>query len=225
MGMLDFVYDSFAFRTFLQNNSHEKGEVEFLDSIAREGMIAIDAGANVGIASVTIARKIGGSGKLYAFEPLPEYSDYLKANVSSNGLGNVNIYEMALTDKVGTVDFYRKELSSGITFREGLEKLEVPTTSIDRFVIEEKIGRLDLISMDCEGSELLVLEGAKETLNQNSPRIFCEVHHDFLKQLGQSVDDIVKYLRNLGFDVRSVSLDDLSMGDDFEECDYIYAAK
>jgi FkbM family methyltransferase len=225
MEMHKFIYGSHAFKTFMQNHSHEKGEVEFLNSIAREGMTAIDVGANIGISSVTIARKIMENGKLYAFEPLTEYFCRLKENISLNGLENVNVYQMALTDLVGTVDYYQKELSSGIIFREGLEKLEVPTTNLDRFASEEKTGRIDLISMDCEGSELLVLEGGEETLKHDRPKIFCEIHHDFLKQLGQSVGDIVKYLRKLNFEVLSVSLDDLSMGSDFEECDYIYACK
>ena len=225
MEIQNFAYDSPAFRTFLQNHSHENGEVEFLNSIAQEGMIGIDVGANIGISSITIARKVGENGKLYAFEPLAEYLVHLRENIWSNGLENTEVYELALTNKVGTVDFYQKGLSSGITFEEGARKLEVPTTTMDRFVIEEKIERIDLVSMDCEGSELLVLQGAKETLQQNSPKIFCEMHHGFLKELGQSVGDIVEYLRNLEFEVQSVSLDDLSMGSDFEAGDYIYAYK
>jgi len=77
--------------------------------------------------------------------------------------------------------------------------------------------------MDCEGSELLVLRGAKETLLKNKVKIFCEVHHDFLKQLGQSIGDLVKYLQSLEFEVQSVSLNDLKVGSNFEKCDYIYA--
>ncbi len=66
--------------------------------------------------------------------------------------------------------------------------------------------------MDCEGSELLVLGGAEETLLKNKVKIFCEIHHDFLKQLGHSIDDIVQYLQGLEFQVQSVSLNDLKVG-------------
>jgi hypothetical protein len=124
---------------------------------------------------------------------------------------------------VGRAPFYQKELSSGIVFEEGAKKFEVSTTSIDRFLSEEKIERIDLINMDCEGSELLVLKGAKETLRKNKVKIFCEIHHDFLKQLGQSVEELVQYLQGLEFQVQSVSLDDLKMGNNFEKCEYIYA--
>ena len=222
MAMDLFVYDSPAFQNFLKDNPHERGEVKFLESIVKEGMNVIDIGANIGITTVAVAKRIGG-GKLYSFEPVPEYFDTLRKNLSSNRLENVRVYELAVTDQVGRLNFYQKGLSSGIIFEEGAKKFEASTTTVDRFLNEEKIERIDLINMDCEGSELLVLRGAKETLWENKVNIFCEVHHDFLKQLGQSVGDLVKYLQSLEFEVQSVSLDDLKVGNNFEKCDYIYA--
>ena len=154
---------------------------------------------------------------------MPEYSNILKENISSNGLENVKVYELAVTDQVGRAPFYQKDFSSGIVFEQGAKKFDVPTTTIDRFLTVEKIGRVDLINMDCEGSELLVLRGAEETLLKNKVKIFCEIHHDFLKHLGQSVEDTVQYLQELKFHVQSVSLDDLNTGNNFENCEYIYA--
>jgi FkbM family methyltransferase len=218
-----FLYGSSAFKSFLKNNPHEAGEVKFLKSITKKGMHAIDVGANIGITSVVIAKRIRGEGRLCSFEPVPDYFDILKDNVSSNRLANVKVYELAVTDRVGRAPFYQKEFSSGIVYEEGARKLEVSTISIDRFLYDEKIDRTDLINMDCEGSELLVLKGAEESLRKNKVKIFCEIHHDFLKQLGQSVEDVVKYLQGLGFQVQSVSLNDLKTGSNFEDCEYIYA--
>ena len=77
--------------------------------------------------------------------------------------------------------------------------------------------------MDCEGSELLVLRGAEKTLKENKVKIFCEIHHGFIEQLGQSIQDIVKYLQDLDFQVYSVSLNGLSLGKEFDKSEYIYA--
>ena len=218
-----FLYNSPVFKNFLKDNPHEGGEVKFLESIVEEGMNVIDIGANIGITTVAIAKRIGRGGKLYSFEPVPEYFNILKENVSSNGLENVKVYELAVTDGVGRAYFYQKGLSSGIVFEEGAEKFEVYTTTIDRFLSQEKMERIDLINMDCEGSELLVLNRAKETLCKNRVKIFCEIHHDFLKQLGQSVEALVEYLQGLEFQVQSVSLNDLKVGNNFENCEYVYA--
>jgi FkbM family methyltransferase len=218
-----FLYDSAAFKDFLQHNSHEAGEVRFLESIIQPGMKVIDVGANIGITSVTIARKIGKDGKLYSFEPAPHYFRILQQNLSSNRIQNVEAFPLALSDSTGETEFYLKELSSGIIFEKEAKKTRVSIVTIDSFLQQREVERIDFINMDCEGSELLVLRGAKETLRKNKVRIFCEIHHDFLRQLGQSIGDVVKYLQNLAFEVQSVSLNDLKVGNNFEECDYIYA--
>jgi len=223
LGIEFFLYNSPAFKNFLKDNPHERGEVKFLNSIVQEGMNVIDIGANIGITTVAVAKKIGRRGKLYSFEPVPEYFNILRKNTSSNGLENVKVYELAVTDQVGRAYFYQKGLSTGVVFEEGVEKFKVSTTTIDRFLTEEEIERIDLINMDCEGSELLVLKGAKETLRKNKVKIFCEIHHDFLKQLGQSVEGLVEYLQSLEFQVESVSLNDLKVGNNFEKCEYVYA--
>jgi len=223
MGIEFFLYNSPAFKNFLKDNPHERGEVKFLESIVKEGMNVIDIGANIGITTMTIAKRIGRKGKLYSFEPIPEYFNILKKNISSNGLENAKVYELAVTNQVGRVNFYQKGLSSGIVFEEGAERFEVSTTTIDSFLSNEKTERIDLINMDCEGSELLVLKEAKKTLQKNKVKIFCEIHHDFLKQLGHSIEDLVEYLQSLEFQVQSVSLNDLKLGNDFEKCEYVYA--
>jgi len=216
------LYDSPTFNDFLQHHPHEAGEVRFLESIVQEGMNVIDIGANRGITTVAIAKRLKG-GKLYSFEPVPEYFDTLRKNISSHRLDNVTAYKQAVTDQVGSVNFYHQGLSSGIISEGGAKKIEVSTTTVDRFLHEEKIKRIDLINMDCEGSELLVLRGAEEALRRNNIKIFCEIHHDFLKQLGQSIGDLVTYLHRLEFEVYSVSLNDLEVGNNFDTCDYVYA--
>ena len=218
-----FVYGSPAFKTFLREHPHEAAEVRFLESVVEQGMNAIDVGANIGISTVVIAKKIEERGKLFSFEPVPEYFNVLEQNISSNGLENVKAFQIAVSSQVGKADLYENGLSSSIVSKEGAKKFVVSITTIDRFLSEEKVERIDLINMDCEGSELLVLYGAEETLQRNEVKIFCEIHHDFLRHLGQSVQDIVKYLQKLGFEVHSVSLDDLSMGSDFNKPEYIYA--
>ena len=214
-----FIYNSTAFKTHLEGSSHESGEVEFLKLMAEEGMRAIDIGINIGITTVTMAKEVGEGGKVYTFDPVPGHIDTLRKNLAANGLENVSIFQMAVSDKVGTVDFY----GGSIILKENVEKSSVKTTNLDTFLTEEKIERIDLINMDCEGSELLVLKGAGKTLKENKVKIFCEIHHGFLEQLGQSVQDIVEYLQNLDFQVYSVSLDDLSLGKEFDKSQYIYA--
>ena len=219
-----FLYNSPDFRDFLKNNPHERGEVKFLESIVKEGMNVIDVGGHIGVTTVVIAKQVGKRGLVYSFEPVPEYLDILKKNLYANDLENVEAFQLAVTDRSETIDFYQQGGFSGIIPKEGAKKFKANTTTIDSFLNEQKVERIDLINMDCQGSELLVLEGAKESLRKNKVIIFCEIHHDSLKRLGQSVQHIVQYLQKLGYEVHSVSLDDLSMKSDFGNAEYIYAS-
>jgi len=223
MGLKFFIYDSTEFNRFLRDNPHENGEVKFLESILEEGMNAIDIGGYIGITTVVIAKKIGENGKLYSFEPVPEYLNILNKNISYNGLKNVKTYPLAVGNHIGMTSFYKNNASSSIVPQNGISEFQVNTTTIDAVLKEFNVERIDLINMDCEGSELFVLKGAERILHRNRIKIFCEIHHPSLRNLGISVQDIIRYLHELKLKVHSVSSDDLSIGDNLDDCNYIYA--
>lgn len=218
-----FRYNSSEFKSYLKEHTHEAAEVRFLQSIAEDGMNAIDVGGHIGITAITIARKIGKNGIVYSFEPVPEYFEILQKNIARNKIKNIKVFNKAVTDKVGISDFYQDGGGSSIVPKEGIEKFCVATTAIDVFLNEENIDKIGLINMDSEGAELLVLKGAEKTLKKNKVKIFCEIHNDFISHLNQTAKDIVDYLMGLGYKVKSVSLDDLSMKEDFDKPEYIYA--
>jgi len=72
------------------------------------------------------------------------------------------------------------------------DSLQVTTISIDDFVSERKLPRVDFIKMDIEGAELSALKGAEKTICANKPRLAIAVYHrqdDFI--------DISTYLNDL----------------------------
>jgi len=101
----------------------------------------------------------------------------------------------------------------------------VEATTVTEFLIVQKIDRIDLLNLDCEGSELLVLEGAKAVLEKQVPQIFCEIHHGYLDELGQSVDDVVGFLRQFGYDVRMLQVEDPGAEAIADTCSHVYAAR
>lgn len=141
-------------------------------------MKVMEIGANKGVTTVAIARKVGPNGRVYAFEPVPEYYASLKKNLSLNGVENVKTYRLAVGNRSGQVKFYKHGGGSGIIPQGQAEKFLVKTITVDAFLDldSEGVKKIDLINMDCEGSELLVLRGAQKTLRANHPRVFCEIH-------------------------------------------------
>lgn len=223
--MRTFAYDSPEFQSQLRHNAHAGGEVSFLRSIAEPGMIALDVGANRGVTTVALAKAVGEDGQVWAFEPVPEHFAALKANLSWNGAANVEAHQLLLADQPGEVQFYKHGEGSGITPAEGAERLTVLATTIDEFLAEHHVGRVDLINSDCEGSELFMLRGGENALMAHSPKVFCEVHHGYLAQMNQSVADVVGYLQQLGFEVSPVSVEHLAREVGFDECSHIYATR
>lgn len=220
-----FVYDSPDFQKELAEDVHLAGEIRFLTSIAQRGMRVIDAGAHRGVTVVATARHIDDTGHVYAFEPVHEFYNVVKDNISHNGVNNVSLYEKALSNGVNTILFYKHGGGSGITKADDAELIRVNTTTVDDFAAEQKIDRIDLLSMDCEGSELYVFQGAEIVLAEHGPQIFCEIHHFYLLQLGQSAEQVAEYLQRFGYEVEPLQVESPDKKPGITECSHIYARK
>src|SRR5205085_4554641 len=88
-------------------------------------------------------------------------------------------------------------------FREGaasdkLSPMDVPSISLDSYV-DQTGARPSLIKLDVEGFECEVLEGARKSLQQNKPRVWLELHPDFLKAQGRNWEDPINFLKSLGY--------------------------
>ena len=220
-----FVYHSPSFQAQLEQDAHHHGEVTILEAMAQPGMVVLDLGANKGVTAVALAKRVGPEGQVHAFEPVPEYYAALMGNLVLNEVDNVRIHQLAVTDKESELSYYKHGEGSGIVRTDDAEEITVGTTSLDNFMAEQALERVELINMDCEGAELLVLQGAKKTLQHNAPHILCEIHHDYLSRQGQSVHDIVGYLRVSGFQMAPISVETLQGDVELERCTHICAVK
>jgi len=223
--MEPFIYESQKFETELKEDLHLAGEVEFLRSVAKPGMSAVDVGAHRGVTTVTLARSVGPAGYVYAFEPVPEYCQAATDNLRRNGIANAKVFGLALGEQPGRIRFHQRGGSSGIVPGEDERVLTVSATTIADFLAQRRVEKIDVLNMDCEGSELRVLRGAGAILREQAPQIFCEMHPDFLRSLGQSPVELVAFLEDLGYRVQPVSVEALETRPDLEECSHIYARR
>jgi len=220
--MNEFVFNE-AFRRELQKSAHHNGEVAFLESALRPGMVVIEGGANRGVTAVAIAKAVGEKGHVHAFEPIPEYFAALETNISQNGIANVSIYKLALSDRTGSLTFYKHGEGSGVTSAQDAEKIRVRAITIPDVLSIYQIPRVDFVNLDCEGSELFIFRNAAAVLKQQASPIFCEVHRQYMEALGHSVQDAVSFLSERGYSVKPIQVEDLSSPSDFEHCSHIYA--
>ena len=65
---------------------------------------------------------------------------------------------------------------------------EVPVTTIDLFVADEGLQRLDFIKMDVEGLEMRILKGGAQTIARHRPVMLVELVDQQLSQAGDSLE-------------------------------------
>ncbi len=155
--------------------------------LASRSHVTIDVGANIGIFTL-LAAHANPEGFVYSFEPFPPVYNRLRRNVELNQLSNVWCAAMAVGDAVGSEDFYYDTSTeipdtSSISLESirittpggNFSKTTVPTITLDSFVQEKGIGRVDLVKLDTEGTEPQVLGGMKTILERDRPVVICEV--------------------------------------------------
>lgn len=138
----------------------------------------IDCGANIGM-SVLYFKFIYPNCSIVAFEPNPRAFHLLKKNIEQNNLKNIVVYNLALSDAKGEIDFYTGNdeqilVASTIKERGGDYKIKIETDILSSFLTDA----VDLVKMDIEGSEKQVLNDLvlSEKL-YTSKKYIIEYHH------------------------------------------------
>ncbi|MDY6845138.1 MAG: FkbM family methyltransferase [Thermodesulfobacteriota bacterium] len=178
-------------------NSEEKFDVDFLLKQRLLGKIAVDIGANKGIYTYYMSKKVGMHGKVIAFEPQPELGLFLSDLKQTFNLANVTIVNKALSDSSGTKILFReKPCSGGASFskHDGCETIPVETITLDKYVHENGITDIRFIKCDVEGYEREVFLGGYETLKAHMPILLFECLHSHAQQ-----GDVFSYLTQLNY--------------------------
>jgi len=149
----------------------------------RNGMTAVDVGANCGYYSLMFAEFVGADGHLLSIEPNPRSVELLRKSIDLNGFSDrVTIHENALGSTDGQrLPFYipRSEPKNALIVPRGQshpqdgDLIEVDSYSLDRFCDGRDV---NFIKIDAEGSEELILDGMAATISRCRPMIVMEIN-------------------------------------------------
>ena len=154
--------------------SFEKAEFDWLLPKVRENDVIWDIGANIGIYCITLSKAKSGV-VVEAFEPWPETIEKLKVNLRNNRVSNVNIHEIALSNKVGQIGFVSLPDAPGCNHMATNSGICVETTTGES-VVENGTAKPDIIKIDVEGFEPEVLDGMRNLLKDSLPTLLFEVN-------------------------------------------------
>lgn len=200
----------------------------FLEHIDPERDV-IDVGANIGFYSVAAAKKLT-TGRVLAIEPTVGACERLNHNIKLNGVENkVVVFQGVALDKSRetSVNFVRgmEEYSSvgslihHATSGQEVESIAVSGASIDDLVRDNRLTPA-LVKIDTEGAEHLVLQGARQTIENFRPIVIAEFIPRFIREAGGDPETILEMFRDLGYEIRN-PLDPLSRVDAMEFGDII----
>jgi FkbM family methyltransferase len=190
-------------KRFRQEGAYEK---EIHDILVNELSkcpypVFADVGANIGLISLFVQSKIPAV-KIYAFEPGPHQFGLFAKTIASNKLSeSINLNNIALSNKSGDFPFavHRDSDVSGDGFldtrRAGPSILQtVFTTTMDEWWQKNGCPLVNVIKLDTEGSELWVLQGAKNVLARCQPTIILEISIKNLAVYEHDETDILRFL-------------------------------
>lgn len=183
------------------------GEVTFLHNYLKrkDSPVVLDVGANAGNYSREVVA-INPSALVFAFEPHPRTFERLVANVGASR--NVRPINRGVGDLPGRHKLYDRDSECGTThasiFRDVIEDIhkvqasecEVDVITLDEFIDEQQLTRIDLLKIDTEGYELNVLKGGSKAIRSGILKViqfeFNEMNvvsraffKDFLEMLPQ----------------------------------------
>lgn len=167
------------------------------------GDVCLVVGANIGWYTTLFSKLVGNEGAVHAFEPVPETFDLLKENVALTAKeANVFINNFALGDEEKNLDIHVFENMpmghSSLAAKPGQNSATVfvKVKTLDSYLLQRKIERVNFVKVDIEGAEMLFLRGAEKLFEQATPPvIFMEMALETTKEFGYFPNDLIVFLR------------------------------
>lgn len=190
VALLKSVFEDTFFISCYYGDKYDKDIVDFVDSITaegpygykdedidvtvKEGDIVIDAGAWVGDFGAYAASK---GAIAYCFEPVAEIYNWLCETAILNDNKLIPV-KYALGNSVGENYInlnFNGDTAGKIVSGENGEKILI--TTLDSFVTEYGLEKVDFIKADIEGFERYMLEGGQNVLRDYAPKLAICTYH------------------------------------------------
>ena len=191
----------------------EQGTANVLKFMCNKGFTVFDIGANVGSHTLPIAKFIGDSGIVYAFEPVPWALKKLRRNISLNAYKNIVVEPIGLSDAKNEAveckfraSFKVSSKSTGAIngnlnqeWMEACDDVIVDFQTIDSYVDCHKISKIDLIKLDVDGYEAKVIRGGESSIKRFNPIIVMEIAPDWARANGEDIRETIEFLVGVGY--------------------------
>ncbi len=161
--------DDVLLTALLETGVLEPGTTNVMTHLLREGDMVVDVGANIGLLALPAARRVGDTGSVIAFEPLPRLADVLRRSMYINGVSDrVSVLAVACGEQSGTATMHAAKIlghSSLLPVEDEVRTLDVPVCTLDERIPAH--ARVSLVKIDAEGYEVPVWRGMRRIVSEN----------------------------------------------------------
>ena len=161
---------------------YEPAVVQTIQSWVQPGWTVVDIGSQVGYMTLLLAQRVGPTGHVFAFEPMPANFAVLRENVALNAYENVTLVQAAVSNVAGQLRLHQLD-SRALSATASLVAPAVPeaggidvaTVRLDEAIPPAR-RPVRFVKIDVEGAEGWVLEGMADILARDRPILLVEIH-------------------------------------------------
>ena len=172
-------------------------EFAIVGRLVSPGDWVLDIGANIGQYTKRFSDLVGDTGRVIAFEPVPDTFELLTANAQRFRQKNVTLFNAAASDQCVALGMAIPTLSSGLS---NYYAAHLTPTANGLTVLTFPIGNMQfshsirLAKIDAEGHELAVLRGMENLLRRDQPTLIVETF----------AADVEKFLLDFGYRMKQI---------------------
>lgn len=198
--------------------------------------LIIDVGAHHGETMIA-CRDAFPLAMIHCFEPDPESQDILAKQ--AHGLSQVKLHPVALGAIAGQAEFHRNSESMTNSllptsaeslegeyagFTQTREVIQVPVETLDSVCVRENIEWIDLLKTDCQGYDLMVLQGAEKMICEHRVGIItCEVIFDREYDGQGKFHELLKFLDERGYELNGFYNMSRTRANNCTYCDVVFS--
>ena len=168
----------------------ENFEIFFTYYSPKKNDVVLELGSGIGNETLYISKLIGEEGKIYSVEPFDSIFRLLEKTIEINNLKNVELINKALYKESSYIGFSSEKenwLGGKIDIN---SKYKIKTLTLDDFVKENNIKKIDFCKINIEGAEKYIIENSNEFFKIcDNLSIEC---HDFLKEDDYKTYEMIK---------------------------------
>jgi len=200
----------------LKQDLSEIAYIKLVLENVNEGDFVIDIGANVGLWSISLQKKVTTTGTVCAFEPVP--STFLELQKATKNISNIVIKNIGISDRKGTEVILcdpiaiappGASLSRTVKHIKNIDQLEPVNVKLDTLdnIFYAKNESIKFIKIDVEGHEFNVIKGGVKTIAKYKPILFIEILREYWIDNKPNNLEVAQLLLEMGYKMSQVHQD------------------